>query len=387
MHQREFIGAGSISSLPALIAEFNARSVFLLHGRSSFRSSGLDRRLETLLPSTRVTRWSDFNPNPIIDDLAGGLKALRGAGGDCLVSIGGGSVMDMAKLLKFYAETQESPADLLRRGANPDRMGSIPHIAIPTTSGSGSEATHFAVVYCDGVKHSIADERLLPEAAIVDAELTYLLPARQTAVSGMDALCQAIESYWSVHSTEESRQLAADALALIRDHLPSAVRSPGPGNRSAMSVAAHLAGKAINITKTTAPHAISYTLTMRFGIPHGHAVALTLGELLVYNSRVTADDATDPRGPGFVRERIADLQRSLGCDSPEATREWLWTLMGRIGLETRLDALGVRTSADRDAVVDGVNIQRLANNPRTLTRDGLQAIIERLCGLPAGGRR
>src|SRR5207248_4789041 len=125
-------------------------------------------------------------------------------------------------------------------------------------------------------KYSVCHEFLLPDIAIVDPILTHKMSPRLTAITGMDALSQAIESYWSIHSTEESKGYAREAIRIIVDQLPKAVNEPTNDSRLAMARASHLAGKAINVTRTTAPHALSYALTSRFGVPHGQAVSLTL---------------------------------------------------------------------------------------------------------------
>ena len=149
-------------------------------------------------------------------------------------------------------------------------------IAIPTTSGSGSEATHFAVVYVGGEKFSVAHPiYMLPNVVVLNPSLTYSMDSYQTALSGVDAFAQAMESYWSVNSTEESKKYSIEALELIIEHLPLAVNY-NDNSRDIMLHAANLAGKAINIAKTSGAHAISYVLTSKFNIPHGQAVALTL---------------------------------------------------------------------------------------------------------------
>ena len=143
-----------------------------------------------------------------------------------------------------------------------------------------------------------------------------------------------------------------------------------------MSKAAYLAGRAINVTRTTAPHAVSYPLTAHFGVPHGHAVALTLGEFLVYNSRVSDDDVTDPRGTSHVRRVVDELVQMLGCETAEEGRERVRAMMRAIGLATELSALGIPSPAAADLVVRQVNVERMVNNPRALNSDRLRDILD-----------
>jgi alcohol dehydrogenase class IV len=145
-----------------------------------------------------------------------------------------------------------------------------------------------------------------------------------------------------------------------------------------MSRAAHLAGQAINISKTTAPHALSYMLTMNYGIPHGHAVALTLGMFLEFNAGVSDEDLNDPRGVHHVRERIGEVCSLLGAQKPLDGRRAILDLMASIGMETRLGAFGIEGPVACARIVEKVNVERLSNNPRRTTRAQMAQILEEL---------
>jgi alcohol dehydrogenase class IV len=140
--------------------------------------------------------------------------------------------------------------------------------------------------------------------------------------------------------------------------------------------AAHLAGRAINTTRTTAAHAISYTLTSRFGVPHGLAAALTLGSLFVHNAAVADDDAADPRGAGHVRETMRELTSLLGRSTPAGAREFLETFMTGLGLETRLHTLGIRGDDDIALIAVQADADRLSNNPRKLTQAAVRSLLQ-----------
>jgi alcohol dehydrogenase class IV len=252
-------------------------------------------------------------------------------------------------------------------------------IAIPTTAGSGSEATHFAVVYRDGEKHSVAHASLRPAAAIVDPALTANLPPDLSAHSGLDALCQAVESIWSIHATEDSLAPAQAALALTWQHLETAVNEPTPAARSAMAWGAHLAGQAINLTQTTAPHAMSYTLTSAFGIPHGAAVALTLGPVLAFNARVNEADCVDCRGPESVQERLAIICETIGVNSPEHADAVFRNKVVAVGCPVTFSGAGIEGTDLIDRICNQVNPERLANNPRRLTPAAMREMLESIC--------
>lgn len=352
--QRRICGPGSLSELGPLLRDLGATRVFLVTGVRSFTRSGARELLEPQLEGGAVTRLSCSARVPNLDDVREGRRRFRAEESDLVLAVGGGKVIDMAKLI----------------GA-----GRRPMIAVPTTAGSGSEATRFAAIYIRGVKRSADHEALRPDWAIVDARLTLGMPAETAAASGFDALAQAIESSWSVRSTPESQRLSHRAISLAAAHLRPSVRG-APESRAAMAEAAHLAGRAIDRTRTTAAHALSYGLTWTHGIPHGHAVALTLSSLFAFNAGVTDADCCDPRGAAYVRGSIDALCGLLGCAGPSEVRRFLHRLMIDCGLTPYTRELGLG-SAELDAVVEGVDGARLGNNPRALgTRATLAALFE-----------
>ena len=365
---------GSVVRVAGLLDEVGAERVFLVTGRASFASSGAEEALLPALSARRVVHFRDFSPNPSAEEVERGVALLRREPCQAVVAVGGGSVIDMAKLVNLCAAHEGPTRDYLT-GSRRFARAALPLIAVPTTAGAGAEATHFATVYVDGAKHSAGHPSMRPDHAILDPELTATLPPAITASTGIDALAQAIESYWSVGATEASLALAGDAAERAIAHLAPAVRAPTDEHRREMLDAAHLAGRAIDVSRTTAPHALSYAITLGFGVPHGHAVGLTLGAVFPYNARVSESDVGDPRGPGWVRERMAELCGVLGCEEAESARTLLHELMERIGLETRLRKLGV-SRGDLPGLVRSVNEERLANNPRVLPAAEVGRILE-----------
>jgi alcohol dehydrogenase class IV len=293
------------------------------------------------------------------------------------LAVGGGSVLDMAKIIK-YSILKSLPFTVDKEESEQEKMENIPLIAIPTTAGSGSEVTQFAVLYVNGVKHSIEDNQILPEIVIIDSNLTYSLPARLTAISGMDALCQAIESYWSVNSNTKSKQYAQEAINLALSHIERAVHNPTPAARLAMSKASMLAGKAINISKTTAPHALSYYMTSKLGVPHGHAVSFTLGQFLIFNNEVTDNDISDKRGVKHVKNTMKELFTLMGSENSLDAAEFISKLMKNIGLQTKLKELVVEERINLDEMLDYINYERLNNNPRKISKQQCKNILTKI---------
>ncbi|MEZ6091481.1 MAG: phosphonoacetaldehyde reductase, partial [Pirellulaceae bacterium] len=360
--QQRFID--SIKNVPSVLKPLRLERLFVVLDQAAYDASGANRLLESVLTQYSTVRFSEFELNPKLEDVERGIALYRDFAPDFVISLGGGTAIDLAKLIGGLAVQPDSARDLAVGNAS-IRVLAKPMMAIPTTAGTGSEATHFAVVYVDGEKYSVAHPSLLPDYAVVDPSLTESLPPRITAATGLDAFCQAIESIWAVAANDESMGYATQAARLAFGNLDAASNAPTSEARRAMCHASHLAGKAINITKTTAPHALSYFLTSQYGVPHGFAVASTLAPLLVFNANVTDDDCTDPRGATAVRERIRSILRILDAPSVEDACLSIENLMARVGCP-RLDA--IVAPGGLIAVVESANLQRLSNNPRRAGR-------------------
>lgn len=372
--QEEYSGVGSIENLRDIFLRQNAGKIFLVTGRKSFEMSGAEIIFKKLSREFEFIQYNDFTENPKYEELEKGIDLFRKSDCDIIVAIGGGSVIDTAKLINILSPQEQKPSVYIT-GREEVKIKGKHFTAIPTTSGAGSEATHFAVVYMNREKFSLAHEFILPDAVILDPELTFSLPTRITALSGIDAFSQAVESYWSVNSTDASKAFSSEAIKLITGNLQKAVNNPDSESRINMSAAANLAGKAINITKTTAPHAVSYTMTSHYGVPHGQAVSITLADFLVYNFNVTEKDITDKRGVSYVKNTFKDLLNLLGSKTVTEGREKIKQLMKDINLKTSLEDCGISSEEDIRFISENVNTERLGNNPRKLTKDELILIL------------
>jgi alcohol dehydrogenase len=369
-------GRGSVTRLPATVGELGAQRVLLVCGRRSLEASGAAAVLPALERVVTVQRWSDFSPNTDADDLGRGLEELAAFAPDLVLGIGGGSAMDMAKLLAAYGGrvASDEVRDVIRAGGRVEtRDRSL--VLVPTTSGSGAETTHFAVVYTGHDKHSIAGPAMLPDRVVLDPSLTLSGSPYQRATSGIDAVCQAIESLWAVGATDASRTFAREGLRLLLAHLEPFVLTPTDVAAAGMSLGSHLAGRAIDVSKTTAAHALSYGLTKRHGVSHGHAVATSLGPFLEAHAAAGPDRLQPGVDPVDHDAAVAHVVAALGAsDGPSARRAFV-ALLERIDLEPRVSALGVADADERVALVRTVNLERLGNDPVRFEADDLDAIL------------
>jgi alcohol dehydrogenase class IV len=368
-------GEGAIDRLPELLRRAGVRRVFVVASRGTI-GRGLRTSFERLFHGVDTHVFSDFVPVPKLGDLQKSLAEARKYDTQAIVAIGGGTAMDIAKATALLASQEDAAPEsflLGQRAITAPRRHLL--VLIPTTSGTGSELTQFAVVYIDKQKFSLDHPYAAADHALIDPRLTWSMSPALGAVTGFDALSQAIESYWSVKSTEVSRAYAADAIKLILENLPLACLAPTRMARERMCLAAMRAGQAINITRTTAAHAVSYPLTALYGIPHGHACALTLPHFLAYNALVGPRDVLDPRGEDHVRASIREILKLLGAATPEMGRRRLTALMTSIGLQTRLSAFGVTERGIADIVARSFNRERVANNPRRVTETALREML------------
>ena len=326
----EFVGRNSIEKLSGIV---NGQVLL-------FTQENIYNIFKDKLALVNPIIYTKISENPKREEIQQAEDTIKGDNFDSIVAFGGGSVIDFAKAFRFYTKRN------------------VPLIAIPSTAGTGSQATQFAVVYVNHEKTSLDDKSIKPDHVIVDSQFVEHAPHYLKACCAMDAYCQAIESFWAKQATPESQKYALEAVKLCHEYLEKAVNTFDPVINEKMALAAHLAGKAINISRTTAAHALSYKITSLYGIPHGHAVALNIAELFVYNAKSCNVDS------------ILDI---LQIDKIGII-PYFDNLMARIGLETCLEKLGI---TDVDAIVDSVNVERLKNNPTALTKDDLRSIVTR----------
>lgn len=370
--QTFFFGDTACDRLKLMLTRDAPVRILAVLDHQAYVQSGADRLLEKLFAQNATIRFTDFEPNPKIDDVRRGIDVFLAARPEVIVAVGGGTAIDMAKLIRALNQSDPEGAIL---GYSELAPSEIPLIAVPTTAGTGSEATQFAVIYVGGKKFSLDHPSLMPQTAIIDTRLTLSLPRSVTAATGLDALCQAIESLWAVAATDESVEYAAIAVELILKQLPVATKCPDPVSREAMCRASYLAGQAINITRTTACHAISYSLTSKYGIPHGFAVSVTLAPLLAYNAGLSAADCQDPRGPDHVLKRIRRILSLLNVTSVSQGVDRILSFLSELGGPVTIRDAGVDTSQKLMELIADTNPQRLSNNPRRATPESLWELL------------
>ncbi len=354
-------------ALRGILEEKKISKLLLVCGRS-FDRLPIQEAVQALPVET--VRFSDFAPNPLYEDVRRAVDLFRSKGCDGILAVGGGSAIDVAKCVKLYCR-MDSKENYLKQ--EPADTG-VPLVALPTTAGTGSESTRFAVIYYHGEKQSVTHGSILPDVAVLAPVVLRGLPEYQKKCAMLDALCQAIESGWSVNSTEESIGYARKAIEAIRANWEAHIFGNADSAAGQIMWAANYAGRAINITQTTAPHAMSYKLTGLYGLPHGHAAALCLPEVWEHMLG-HMENCVDSRGKEFLAGVFAEIARALGSDSPADAVVKLRELLAELGM-----AYPVSTDReqDLDTLTRSVNPARLKNNPVSLDGKALRTLYEKI---------
>lgn len=367
----------SINKVDSILNACRSRSILLLRGNQSYVSSGAKNAIGPQLAKHTVTELSGFYKYPRLEDIKKAIRVIRKHHVDFILAVGGGTVMDIAKAASLLC-IEEGPIEDYVTGKQKPTGKNIERLLVPTTAGTGAEITPFAVVYVDRKKYSLEHPSMRPDYAILAPELTSSLNPKITAETGCDALAQAIEGFWSVNATEESRQFSREVIPLILNNLVSAANNPTPQCREAMLKAAHLSGKSIAISKTTVAHALSYPLTGYHDIAHGHAVILTLPYFFLINEKV--NEKNIQKKPGFTvdfaKHIMKELYLLLGVQNGKEAQGSLTDIMDQLKLSRKLIDFGIAEQHLPNIIANGFNPQRVINNPVQITEGILWKILK-----------
>ena len=341
------------------------KKIFLVHGGSY---NGL--RISEVLPrlceklGVEIIPFTDFEPNPSYDSVVKGVILLKDSKADMLAAIGGGSAMDVAKCIKLFGNGDPAE-DLLRQA---DVEIDLPFWVMPTTAGTGSEVTRFAVIYYNGEKISVQSDDFVPDFVVFDTSVLVKLPLYHRKATYLDALSHAIESYWARHSNEVSRVYASEAIRLLL-----ATRHGVEYNNAHQDLqglllyASYLAGKAITITKTTAGHAMSYKLTSDFGLAHGQAAALCTARLWRFMAE-----------RGDIPTVLVGLGECFGVSDTFEALAIVENILSEWGMVQVFNNNESECKAKAQELSLAVNAERLNNHPIKLTAVEIAALYEKI---------
>lgn len=362
-----------INHLPGILQEIGCKKLFLVID-SSYPFLNIKDAIEAL-PVAEKVKFSGFTPNPLYEQVCKGIEMLRTSKCDTILAVGGGSAIDVAKCIKLAVLAKEGNDAIIPPVVN-SRVecdgAKLPFIAIPTTAGTGSESTHNAVMYYEGAKQTVTNDGILPDYAILEPSVLKTLPLYQKKCTMMDALCQGIESWWSINSTEESYEYSRKCIELIMANWRKYIFENDDEAAANIMLGANYGGRAINITATTAAHAMSYKITSTYGLPHGHAVAVCLPEIWGYMLS-HPENCIDSRGKEYLLGIFQSIANAMGVENPYAAKDIFICMMMDMELKNPIAA---NREEELKLLSTSVNPVRLKNNPIVLNDETIANLYQ-----------
>ena len=340
-------------------------------------SGTLDAILANFDDSNDIVVFTDIVPDPPIETVVAGIKSAGDKPISIVLSIGGGSAIDASKAMYYFAKKQGAFSEAIL-------------IAIPTTSGTGSEVTSFSVITDAerGTKYPLVTKEILPDVAILDADLVLSLPGNITADTGMDVLTHAIEAYVSTKATDFSDALAEKAIKLVFEYLPKAYKNGQDVEaREKMHAASTLAGMAFNTASLGINHSLAHAAGAKFHVPHGRLNSILMPHVIQYNAGIEFNNRNRQATDKTVASRYQDIAKLLGCSASSPVSgvrqlvEAIKKLQRKLEMPTSLREYGVKADAfaqhkveiSEAALHDGCT----PTNPRVPTAEELLKVLEK----------
>ena len=340
-------------------------------------SGTLDAILGNFDDSNDIVVFTDIVPDPPIETVVAGIKSAGDKPISIVLSIGGGSAIDASKAMYYFAKKQGAFSEAIL-------------IAIPTTSGTGSEVTDFSVITDadKGTKYPLVTSEILPDVAILDADLVMSLPSNITADTGMDVLTHAIEAYVSTEATDFSDALAEKAIKLVFEYLPKAYKNGQDVEaREKMHAASTLAGMAFNTAYLGINHSLAHAAGAKFHVPHGRLNSILMPHVIQYNAGIDLNNRGRQAADKTVASRYQDIAKLLGCSASSPVSgvrqlvEAIKKLQRKLEMPTSLREYGVKADAfaqykveiSEAALHDGCT----PTNPRVPTAEELLKVLEK----------
>ncbi|MEL6897245.1 MAG: iron-containing alcohol dehydrogenase, partial [Planctomycetota bacterium] len=367
---RVVFGPGSARRLGELAKEYGGKRVLLVSDQGVVDAGHFETGRRSLVEAgLEVHAFHDFAENPTTAMVDAGTSVAAEFQPDMLVGLGGGSSMDCCKGINFVYSCGGSMHDY--HGVGKATTDMLPMIAVPTTSGTGSEAQSFALI-SDAethVKMACGDARAACRVALLDPELTLTQPRRVTAVTGIDALSHAIETYVTKRRSAISQTFSKRAFQLIATGLPGVLTRPDDlGARGQMQLGACLAGMAIETSMLGAAHATANPLTARFDVVHGQAVGVMLQSVIRMNGRQHADCYAE-----LLREVQPDATPE---NAPQRLSQFVGEMLAMADMATTLSELNVDTTAFEDMSEDATRQWTGTFNPVELNRERILGLYQ-----------
>jgi len=369
--ERIYMGLGALKALRGEVERFDSHRPLIVTDPNMEKLGYVDE-IKRQLKNVKAEVFDETRSEPSLQDLEHLAKRAREESYDLIIGLGGGSVMDSAKIASISVTNEGLIEDYI--GVNKVKNKRLPLICIPTTSGTGSEVTRFAVIRYENTKKAISSDLIIPDIAIVDPMLTVTLPPRVTAYTGLDALSHAVEAMISTLATPFTDALALTAIRDIFRYLKRAYKNGGDLEaRYHMSMAATLAGLSFNDPKVLLAHSIGQTIGPVYNLPHGLSVAVTLPYVLDFYMVSSSD-------------KIVLISEATGIYDAEKTNEenaqrlikWLVNFYRELEIPLSIREFGASLK-DLDKLAEyTVNLQPRDNSPIRFTKENMLELYKKM---------
>ena len=364
----------TVKDLKIFLERHTFQKILILCGKKSFVNSGIKIHLKQIITKKEIKILYKKSEIPILEELIEITNNIKKFKPNLILAIGGGAVLDYAKIANVI-DTNYDLRKLIIRYSYPFKDKFTKLAVIPTTAGSGAEVTSNAVIYIDRIKYSFENKLLIPDVFFLIPELLISAPYNIKASAGFDTIAQALESLVSKKSTSESVKYASKSLKISINSFISFLNEPNLKNASEMSIAANLAGKAISISKTIAPHATSYPFTSLFNISHGHAVSLFFERFFKFNYRNLNKSNTR----FDIKKRYNLIFNLLEVQNINEFVSKISLIKKQAKLEDNFLDLNIDLKKNIKSIIDGINLLRLENNPIKIEQKDIYEIISSNC--------
>ena len=361
----------STNELNVFLKEEKFKKILVICGEKSFKASGADKIFSNFLLKKNTEYYFKKFAYPDLKELEQIISLLKKFCPDLIIAVGGGSVLDYAKIANVLTNNQNLNQEI-SNSSYKIKKKFTKLVAIPTTAGSGAEVTSNAVIYINKIKYSVEGAELKPDFFFLIPELVIGASNKIKASAGFDAIAQAMESLISKKSSDKSVSFAEKSLNISLKYYLDFLKKPSYENTSAMCLAANLSGEAISISKTTAPHAVSYPFTSIYNVSHGHAVSLTLNKFLRFNYLNMQKASCNFN----LKNRYKTIFNVTKTNDIETFDKYLKNLKKEAKLENNFINLGIDINKDYSKIISGVNVLRLSNNPVELKKEDIKKIIQ-----------
>ena len=378
LNETSYFGAGCRSELATEIKARGFKKALVVTDKDLVKFGVFDM-VKKVLDDNKIeyALFDDVKANPTVKNVKDGLKAFRDAKADCLVAIGGGSVIDTTKAIGIIIENPAFEDVVSLEGVAATTKKCVPTIALPTTAGTAAETTiNYVIIDEDTHRKMVCvDVHDIPDVAIIDAELMASMPKGLTAATGMDALTHAIESYITPGAWEMSDMMEYKAIELIATHLRNAVANgKDMAAREGMALGQYIAGMGFSNVGLGIAHSMAHPLSARFDVPHGVACAMLLPTVMAYN----AESASKPKYRGIAKAMgVEGVDKMSDDEAAKAAIDAVQKLSDDVNIPKAISQFGI-TEKDLDQLSkDAFADVCTGGNPRPTSVEEIKKLYEK----------